>query len=181
MHVPFTRTDWERLPEGFPAQLVQGWLVKEPAPTYGHQRLASRIRYMLLSLLGPDRVPDTPADVLVDDENVFQPDVVALRAPADDASSYVGVPLLAVEVLSPSTRERDRDVKADRLLGLGVAEVWLVDPDARTIEVRASRDSRVARSGERIASEALPGLALVVDELFAPPQGTSGSSFQERT
>ena len=99
MQQPFTQVDWERLPEGFPAQLIQGQLVKEPAPTYRHQRLAARVRFALLSLLGPDRVPDTPSDVAVDHENVFQPDVVVLRAPADDASHYVGVPLLAVEVL----------------------------------------------------------------------------------
>ena len=145
MQQPFTRVDWERLPEGFPAQLIQGQLVKEPAPTYGHQRLGARIRFALLSLLGPDRVPDTPADVLVDDVNVYQPDVVVLRAPADDASHYVGVPLLAVEVLSRSTRKRDRDVKAERLLVLGVEEVWLVDPERRRDRDTQRRASVVSR------------------------------------
>jgi len=168
----FTRTDWERLPEGFPAQLIQGALVKEPAPSYGHQRIASRIHLALATLLGPDRVPLTPADVLVDEENVFQPDVVALPVPADDASSYVGVPLLVVEVLSPSTRERDRGVKAEGLIRLGVAEVWLVDPDARTIEVRTSGGNRLARGGDRIASQALPAFALDVDDLLSPARGS---------
>jgi Uma2 family endonuclease len=169
MQQPFTRVDWERLPEGFPAQLIQGQLVKEPAPTYGHQRLGARIRFALLSLLGPDRVPDTPADVLVDDVNVYQPDVVVLRAPADDASHYVGVPLLAVEVLSRSTRKRDRDVKAERLLVLGVEEVWLVDPETQSIEVRSAEDRRLATLGEELRSRAVPGFVLDLDTLFSPP------------
>ena len=33
----FTRRDYEALPEGFPAQLVDGFLVREPSPSYGHQ------------------------------------------------------------------------------------------------------------------------------------------------
>ncbi len=171
MRQPFTRIDWERLPEGFPAQLIQGQLVKEPSPTYRHQRLAARIRFALSSLLGPDRVPDTPADVAIDDENIFQPDVVVLSALADDASHTIGVPLLAVEVLSLSTRTRDRDVKAGRLLAIGVAEVWLVDPEARTIEVRTARARRVACMGDEIRSEAVPGFALIVEALFSPPRG----------
>ena len=31
----FTRADYDRLPEGFPAQLIHGWLVRDPAPSYG--------------------------------------------------------------------------------------------------------------------------------------------------
>lgn len=166
----FTLRDWERLPVGFPAQLVEGQLVKEPAPTYGHQRIAARIRHALVMLVGPDRVPDTPSDVLVDDRNVYQPDIVVLSRPADDASSYVGVPLLAVEVLSPSTQGRDRRVKTRRLLERGVQEVWLVDTRARTIEVRAAGYALHAGVGETIRSRALSGFALVVDDLHSPPQ-----------
>ncbi|MFV1958623.1 MAG: Uma2 family endonuclease [Planctomycetota bacterium] len=170
MQATCTRADWERLPEGFRAELVRGHLVKEAAPTYGHQRLAARIRFALLSLVGPDRVPDTPAGVLVDDRNVYEPDVVVLARPADDTSPYVGVPLLVVEVLSPSTRQLDRGVKADRLLHLGVAEVWLVDPDDRTIEVRTSDRTVVARDDEEVHSEVLPGFALQPRALFSPPR-----------
>ena len=165
----FTLHDWERLPEGFPAQLIEGQLVKEPSPTYGHQRTGARIRHALATLVGPDRVPDTPADVLVDDQNVYQPDIVVLARPVDDATPFVGVPLLAVEVLSPSTRRRDRSVKAGRLLGLGVGEVWLVDPDARAIEVRASAYVLRAGPGETVTSRILPAFALDADDLFAPP------------
>ncbi len=170
MHISFTRADWERLPQGFPAQLIEGQLVKEPSPTYGHQRLAARIRHALLTLVGPDRVPDTPADVAIDDESVFQPDVVVLAGPADDDSPYVGVPLLAIEVLSPSTQRRDRDIKAGRLLEIGVAEVWLVDPAKRTIEVRTAGDRLLARAGDEAASQVLPGFTLTVDDLFSPPR-----------
>jgi hypothetical protein len=39
----YTRADYERLPEGFPAQLVRGQLVKEPAPRCGHGVIGARV------------------------------------------------------------------------------------------------------------------------------------------
>lgn len=165
----FTLRDWELLPEGFPAELIEGCLVKEPAPSTEHQRIGARIRFALMKLVGPDLVPDTPADVLVDDCNVYQPDIVVLAKPPADGTSYVGVPVLVVEVLSPSTRRRDRDVKRGRLLGLGVQEVWLVDPTAEAVDVKATTYTMHAGCGETIRSRALPEFALNVEALFAPP------------
>lgn len=162
----FTRKDWARLPEGFPAELVEGFLVKEPSPTYGHQHIAARIRHQLLDLVGPARVPDTPADVAVDELNVYHPDIVVLDRPPPATSRDVGVPLLVVEVLSPSTRARDREVKAGHLLELGVREVWLIDPAARDIEVRTRRDTRTAAGRQRLGSSVVPGFALVSARLF---------------
>src|SRR5262245_18064242 len=104
----FTRADYDRLPEGFPAQLIAGWLVKEPSPLYHHQRLAARLWRDLVAIVGPDLAPLTPVDVLIDDHNVFQPDVVALPEPGPDDDHYVPTPRLVVEFLSPSTRRRDR-------------------------------------------------------------------------
>ena len=40
-----------------------------------------------------------------------------------------------MEVLSPSNRGFDRSLKRSRYLENGVAELWLVDPDAETVEV----------------------------------------------
>ena len=166
----YTRADFDRLPEGFPEELIDGQLVKEPGPTYGHNRVCARIRHALLVLVGPDRVPDSPSDVAIDEHNVFQPDVVVLTEPVADATSYVGVPLLAVEVLSPSTRSHDRMVKAELLLGIGVAEVWLVDPARKTVEVRTVSGRAIARGGDEAVSAALPGFALVPAQLFTAPR-----------
>ena len=166
----YTRRDYEALPEGFPAQLIDGWLVKEPSLTYGHQRLVSRILRCLVDLVGEDLVVAAPADVLVDEVNVFQPDVVVLREPPLDSDHYVGVPLIAVEVLSPSSRSRDRDVKARRLIGIGVDEVWLVDPLERTIELVSADAYQQSDGDQPVISHAVPGFELVPNQLFTPPR-----------
>src|SRR5262245_23633494 len=114
--VRFTRADYELLPEGFPAQLVGGQLVREPAPTYGHMRIGSVLHALAVSLVGPERALQAPADVGIDDLNVFQPDVLVLREVPPEHVHEVGIPLLAVEILSPSTARRDRRLKLGKYL-----------------------------------------------------------------
>ena len=164
----FTRALYNQLPEGFPAQLIEGVLVKEPSPTYGHQRFAMRILQKLVALVGPDRALASPVDVAIDELNVYQPDLVVLTEPADDGESDVGIPLLAMEILSPSSRKRDREVKRHRLLAAGVREVWIIDPDERVLEVWTVDGLRDAKGAEQLRSGVLDGFSLVPDELFTP-------------
>jgi Uma2 family endonuclease len=162
----FTRKDWDRLPEGYPAQLIDGCLVKQPAPTYGHQRVQTHLIALLLEHVDKRLVLAAPADVLVDEINVFQPDIVVLRSPPKLTESYVGVPLVAFEIYSPSSRERDRGFKTRRLLGRGVREVWLIDPDEETIEVVDVDRSRLHRADDVATSYAVRGFEITPDELF---------------
>jgi Uma2 family endonuclease len=166
---PFTKADWDRLPEGFPAQLVEGWLVKDPSPGYGHQWYAMQIAVQLRRHLPAPHIVIAPFDVQVDDWNVYQPDVVVVRRVPKLDERCSEPPLLVVEVLSPSTAERDRDVKRRHLLAWGTGEVWLVDPAARTIEVHDAEGARSARGADSLGSRVVAGFALVPDVLFAPP------------
>ncbi len=59
------------LPEGYPAQLIEGCLVKQPAPRYGHQLVALDICSLLLPIVGRGRVILAPADVPIDEFNVY--------------------------------------------------------------------------------------------------------------
>ena len=165
----FTRAQYDQLPEGFPAQLIDGMLVKEPSPTYGHQCVASRIHKALTDLVDPDLALMAPADVVIDKLNVFQPDLLVLREATDPDRSEVGIPCVAFEVVSPSSRERDREYKVRRLLGVGVTEIWIVDPQRRVIE-RWTTDGMIdARGARSLPSHAIPGFALTPDELFRSP------------
>ena len=113
MHVTqalFTSADYARLPEGYPAQLVEGCLVKDEAPTYGHQRVQSHLFALLVRLRPPDLVLAAPSDVVLGLHDVYQPDLVVLREAPPRTERNVGIPLLAIEILSPSTARRDREV-----------------------------------------------------------------------
>jgi Uma2 family endonuclease len=163
----FTRADWDRLPEGFPAQLIHGWLVRDPAPTYGHQRLQTRLFAALLRFVREDRLVAAPSDVGIDDYNVFQPDLLVLRTAPKLAERDVGIPLVAIEILSPSTAKRDRGVKRRRLIAAGTAEVWIVDPETHSVERHDGAGCATAFGAETLASKAIPGFEVVPARLFA--------------
>lgn len=167
----FKRADYMALPEGFPAQLIDGELVKDPAPTYGHQRLVLDLAAMLRELVGRDRVVISPIDVFLDDENVFQPDVLVTPAPLRRDAADVGIPCLVIEVLSPSTRHLDRRRKLGSYLEAGIEEVWIVDPDSGTVEIHTVGGETVGRGRDEVASRIVPGFRVVPDVLFGVTDG----------
>jgi Uma2 family endonuclease len=92
----------------------------------------------------------------------------ASRRPPISKGAIESVPDLVVEVLSPATRANDLGVKRELYLDSGVSELWLVDPDSRTITcLRADSDGNVA-VGEAgtLSSELLDGFALNLADLF---------------
>jgi Uma2 family endonuclease len=48
---------------------------------------------------------------------------------------FHSAPQLVVEVLSPSNTRREREEKLGDYAALGVPEVWVVSPEARTVEI----------------------------------------------
>ncbi|HTU79838.1 MAG TPA: Uma2 family endonuclease [Solirubrobacteraceae bacterium] len=77
------------------------------------------------------------------------------------------IPDLVVEVLSPSTRANGLGAKRELYMRSGVPELWLVDPDARTVtRVRPGADDEVLGDGESLTSELLDGFALEVARIF---------------
>ena len=84
---------------------------------------------------------------------------------------------LVIEVLSPSSADYDRLTKADSYAALEVKELWLVDPQTRTVEVRHNEGKRWKevyryRVGEELLCWVIPGLAIAVVAIFADLPGT---------
>lgn len=70
--------------------------------------------------------------------NDYMPDVGFFlkekAAPLDPDQSKFPAPDFAAEVLSRTTRHRDRGIKFEDYAAHGVREYWILDPDARTVE-----------------------------------------------
>jgi|HubBroStandDraft_3_1064219.scaffolds.fasta_scaffold155661_2 Uma2 family endonuclease len=92
----------------------------------------------------------------------------ASRRPPLPKGAIESVPDLVVEVLSPATRINDLGVKRELYLDSGVSELWLADPDSRTISlVRANSEGSVAiGEATTLESELLDGFALDLADLF---------------
>ena len=81
-------------------------------------------------------------------------------------------PDFIAEVLSPTTEAHDRGIKLEDYAAHAVAEYWIVDPDARTIEQyllrgQAYEQTLKAHDGT-IESVAIPGFRIPVQALFNP-------------
>ena len=147
MGMPNTAGRWTRdevlaLPDdGLRHELVDGELLVSPAPQLPHQIVVMR----LTALLGPyvaahhlGMLFTVPADLDLQSGQVVQPDLfVASVDPIAPPATWeeVGVPTLVVEVLSPSTARHDRITKRRRYQRSGVPVYWIVDLEARLVEV----------------------------------------------
>ncbi|MDF0652186.1 MAG: Uma2 family endonuclease [Nitrospira sp.] len=135
-------SDYAAVPDdGCRYEMVDGGLLVTPAPSPLHQRVSKRLQRCLEAYFeqrGLGEVFDAPVDVILTPHDVVQPDLVVVSQPTQVSERGIeGAPLLAVEILSPTTRERDRTIKARRYSTLGIAHYWIVDPEARGVECYA--------------------------------------------
>ncbi|RMH34524.1 MAG: Uma2 family endonuclease [Nitrospirae bacterium] len=118
-------------------ELLDGDLLVTPVPTPQHQRASKRLQRQLEAYFeeqGLGEMFAAPIDVILSNQDVFQPDLVVARSDRIASRGIEGSPLLIVEILSSSTRERDRVLKARRYAQLGVPHYWLIDPDIPRLE-----------------------------------------------
>jgi len=102
-----------------------------------------------------------------------KPDVVFVRKNRFPGSQIPDgdirlAPDLVVEVLSPGNSGIELEDKLDEYLAAGVAMVWIVNPDRRTIRVyRGDGTTKLFQPQDVIENEPLlPNFRLVVDEVF---------------
>lgn len=169
-------SDYAAIPDdGKRYEIIEGSLHVTPAPNIAHQHASKRLLRQIEDYFegrGIGEVFHAPTDVILTPHDVVQPDLIVVGN-EDQVSrrGIEGAPLLAVEILSPSTREHDLVRKAARYAELCVAHFWLVDPDARTIECRRLEGGRwvLAAKGEGTASVLhpdWPGLTVELASLW---------------
>jgi Uma2 family endonuclease len=147
---PFTREALDAMPEdGRRHELLDGALVVTPAPSPAHQRCVARLLVGLAAACPADLdVLVAPLDVELSADTVLQPDLLVAPRVQFGPRSLPGVPLLAVEVLSPSTHSIDLGAKLLRYERAGCPAYWVVDPEEPVLtawELDAGRYRQVAR------------------------------------
>nr|WP_245633187.1 Uma2 family endonuclease [Luteipulveratus mongoliensis] len=127
---PLTWRDLEDRPDdGHRYELIDGALVVTPAPHWRHQRGVTQL-WLALHAECPDELEVfvAPLDVRLAEDTVLQPDVLVARR-SDLTERYLAAsPVLAVEILSPSTRLIDLNLKKARYEAAGCPSYWVIDP-----------------------------------------------------
>lgn len=136
--------------DGTRYELLEGTLLVTPVPSTEHQVIAARVVHLLMNALDGDRAAHVVAvGAIQRGENTqLQPDILVFPASYPQTTHWRNIRdwWLAVEVMSPSSRIYDREVKRAAYLALGVEEYWLVDIRNRSVEIwkRGETDSTLA-------------------------------------
>ncbi len=154
---PLTRADLQDTPDdGRRYELIDGTLIVSPAPRIPHQRVARNLFRLLDSACPPDlEVFFAPTAVALAEDTELQPDLIVAPRTQFTDKELLGAPLLAVEVLSPSTRRVDLLLKRDRLQEAGCPSYWLVDPLAPSVTVLELEDGRYVETARAVGDEPL--------------------------
>jgi Uma2 family endonuclease len=153
----FTEDDLWALPDdGNRYELVDGALIVTPSPITIHQIVVGKL-YTALEAACPAThlVLMAPYDVRISATTVLQPDLVLARREAFGPKNLPGTPLLAVEVLSPSTRHIDLGLKRSRYEAAGCASYWVVDPDLPSVTAWEMGSSGYLEAGNARGAESL--------------------------
>ncbi len=174
----FTYDDYRNTPDDKRYELLDGDLVVVPAPREVHQRVSLRLSLLLGQLVmrtGIGHVYAAPFDVVLSDTDVVQPDLLFVsneRSHVITDENIQGAPDLVIEILSPSSANRDQTFKRSLYAKHGVKEYWLVDTDAETVTVLLWNAHRygvvgVCREGKVLRSPTLTEFEIKPDEIFS--------------
>ena len=175
--VKFTYEDYKHTPEDKRYELLDGDLIMVPAPRTGHQRTSREIEFALHTFVTENdlgEVFDAPYDVVLSETDVVQPDILFVskeRSYIVTEDNIRGAPDLVIEVLSPSTAQRDRTLKRTLYALHGVPEYWQADSDAKNVLVLTLEDGQykvagIYGEGQTLTSPLLPGFTLEIDRVF---------------
>ena len=165
--------------EGDRKQLVDGAIVvNDPKPIHAHLQVSLLVAVRNWADAGEGRgLVLAPTDVVLDEHNVFGPDVVWVaecNRPADMRERLQRVPDLCIEIRSPGTWRYDVGAKKAAYEAGRLPELWLVDDVAETVLVFRRSAPETERfdvalelgCDETLESPQLPGFALPLAELF---------------
>ncbi|MBC8068772.1 MAG: Uma2 family endonuclease [Deltaproteobacteria bacterium] len=164
-----TEAEFLALPESMDRiELIDGEVTLPPSPTPRHQLVLGRL-FRAISTWADAHAPAfvglAPLDVRIAEGRIVQPDLFVLRGGwSGDDGPIEAVPELVVEVLS-QRRGYDRITKRLIYAEAGVAEYWVVDPTAQTLELYSGIEP-MAPERTRVTSGALEGLTVELEPLW---------------
>lgn len=161
-------------------EYIDGEIYLLASPKTAHQRaLTELFGFFYNWFAGKKCIPMVaPYDITLsrnpENINVVQPDIMVicdLEEKLDERDYYMGVPDLAVEILSQGTRSKDLIKKLDLYMSCGIREYWIVNPLNKEVTVYLFEDHNISnnityRKSEIAESFIFPGLSAELDRIF---------------
>ena len=175
--IKYTYQDYLNTPEDKRYELLDGDLVMSPSPGKLHQSISAQLGWRLVQFTHENQlgqVYHAPFDVILSNIDVVQPDLVFVSQQHQHlitSDNIQGPPDLVVQILSPSTGERDRTFKRTLYAKHGVNEYWIVDPEAVEILVflfgqGGYKIPNTYRKGDTLTTTTIEGFRLNISDIF---------------
>lgn len=137
----WTYEDYYGLDDTQRYEVIGGNLLMAPAPDTWHQEWSRELFHIIdrhVRNRKAGKVFYAPLDVVLDETNTVQPDIVFVASANVEIiqrRAIFGSPDLLVELISPSSVQRDRYVKRQLYARFGVKEYWIGDPANKALEI----------------------------------------------
>ncbi len=160
--------------EGRLWELVNGELIPVSSPNLKHQGIVQKIQVAFVSYFAanPERGSSfSDVEFALSENHRVRPDVFVLlrehlEVIDEDKVPIPGAPDIAIEVISPSERSIDSQLKVEAYLRYGTQEVWQVYPKTQSVVIHSGANGITLSAGDRITTTLLPGFSLPVQSLF---------------
>ena len=135
----WTYEDYLGLDDEVHFEIIGGKALMSPSPELFHQDWVGDLFAMVREFVKTHKLGKVyvaPIDVVLDQENVVQPDLLFIanaNAGLLERRGIMGAPDLVVEVISPGSVRRDRYDKRELYARFGVKEYWLADVANRSL------------------------------------------------
>lgn len=172
---PLSVEEYHRLDEfnerGRRTELIRGILIEKMSKSPLHRIIASRLYQWLLARL-PEGFSVWKEEPLTLPDSEPEPDIAVTRGNESDfAATHPSTAELVVEIaVSSATLDREN---APLYAEAGVKEYWIVLAPQRRLEVYRRpeqgryQETRVFEPGDTVECASLPGIRLVVADLFS--------------
>ena len=175
---PLTYHEWLLMPaaEAGTDEVVRGEILSIPTRLYPHAEVIHRLiaRWMpqldakKVGVLGSNlglMISQEPLTCRSPDLIVFWREKMVIKD-----GLYYSPPGLIVEILSPSEGRKRKEEKMEDYASIGVPEVWLCSPEARSVEVRRLSEGKLARTAilvdGTVEPSQFPGVSVSIPEIW---------------
>lgn len=162
-------------------EYIDGTVYMAPSPSTKHQRICGRLQLKLGNYLQGKscEVFGAPYDIELKhedfgDSKIIIPDIsVICDKSGFTEARYVGIPVLIMEVLSPSNQSHDLITKMHLYMKFGVKEYWIVNPMLESITVYTLNAEMMYEQFDMkvglgiLRSSVLEGFFVELSELFS--------------
>ncbi len=174
---PYTYADYVTWDDSNRWELIDGIPYLLASPTAEHQEIIMQLSIAIGRYVRENgcRAYSAPMDLVFEEHDqtatVVQPDLFVMCGSYGRDQRIVGVPVLVIEVLSPSTASHDFVRKMNLYKQTGVKEYWIVDPAIKSVYVYEHDGNDLRWRSEHqtgnISPTMFPDLAIELQLLFS--------------